>query len=203
MHCILPLATSNAFLEPTPRIGAGMAAHVKAFERSKLLKGEIIIASFEAMSDAPYKDQIGRLWTVILTDRRLCFIEKRLFFETLNQVEILGDALRYVPKKDESCIAARFETNSAYLAFKVVGLENEKALGKMLRKLSNLRDALVMLKGFPDRNNALPIAGVSIPFRLMRLNELLDEGIINQFEYLSQREKIIDEIVPALTPCEK
>ncbi len=131
----------------------------------------------------------------ILTDRRICFHRNGLFVRTTTAISATGDALRYHPEPGPPLVA-RFETGAGALAFAVAAGEDEAQLGALLGKLRDLREPQADLAdaGYGPRQYA-GRAQPSPGYRLVRLKELADMGLIGELEYRLQRRDMIAGIV--------
>jgi hypothetical protein len=165
--------------------------------------GEDLVAAFEARRREPGEtvlawataDSVHREGAAILTDRRLCFYGKGLPGTRLENVSVRGETLRYIPSQSHEGLTARFETDDEVLVFTVASAEAGAALGALLGKLRDLREAQEALAeaGYvppPPAAEETP----SAEYRLLRLRELLTMGVLGEAEYELQRARMIEAL---------
>jgi hypothetical protein len=161
---------------------------VSAFEAKRRERGEAVLASVPAES-------FHLEGVAILTDRRLCFYGQSLVGTRLENVSVRRETLRYLPRRGHEGLTARFETDQGELEFTVASAQAGAALGALLAKLRDLRDAQAALAqaGYappPDPDDG----SLSAEYRLIRLRELLAFGLIGEAEHAVQRQRMIEEM---------
>ena len=161
---------------------------VAAFEAKRRERGETVLAWVPA-------DSVHREGVAILTDRRLCFYGKGLPGTRLENVSVCGETLRYLPCQSHEGLTARFETDEGVLVFTVASAEAGVALGALLGKLRDLRDAQQALS---EAGYAAPLPAPeempSAEYRLIRLRELATMGVLGEAEYALERTRMIEEL---------
>jgi hypothetical protein len=167
---------------------------VAAFEARRRERGETVLASVPA-------DSVHCEGVAILTDRRLCFYGKGLPGTQLENISVRRETLRYVPSQSHEGLTARFETDEGALVFTVASAEAGEALGALLGKLRDLREAQEALT---EAGYTPPPASqeetLSAEYKLIRLRELLNMGFLGEEEYLLQRSRMIEEMCREASP---
>lgn len=167
---------------------AGSEDLVAAFEAKRREPGETVLASVAA-------DGVHREGVAILTDRRLCFYGKGLPGTRLDDISVRGETLRYQPSQNHEGLTARFETDAGALVFTVASAEAGAALGLLLGKLRDLRDAQ---QDLAEAGYAPPPATgeetLSAEYRLVRLKELLTLGVLDEGDHGERRQRMIAEL---------
>ena len=163
---------------------------VVAFEAGEREPGESVLVWVHAVMGAS-------AGTAILTDRRLCF---RAGDGIIGSIPVLGRELRYLPEDEGETLIARFETEHGGIAFAVVGEEEQRHLGNLLGNLAELREAQDKL----ERAGLSPLfappaeegaESVSAVYRLIRLKELLNQGLFSDIEFALQRQVMIADFL--------
>lgn len=135
--------------------------------------------------------------TAILTDRRLCLHSAG---SAARCVSMTGPTLRYQPREEGDRLRAAFETDDGDLQFVVAGEEERAHLGNLLGNLAELREAQSKLQQAgldlhyvsPPREGG--DEGVSAVYQLIRLKEMLNQGLFSEIEFLRQRTVMIDRL---------
>ena len=166
--------------------GAAQHPDVEAFEASERERGESVLSWVLAEGG-----------TVILTDRRLCHVAAGAVARC---VTMTGATLRYQPTVAGERIRAAFETDDGPIEFVVDGAEERGHLGNLLGNLAELREALGKLEqaGIDPRFVSPPREaggeGVSAAYQLIRLKEMLNQGLFSEIEFLMQRTVMVGRL---------
>lgn len=171
-------------------------AHLEAFHASARAAGESVL-NWVVATDSEGEAGEG---VAILTDRRLRFHHADAA-EACREVPVLGATLRYAPLTNGDDLLARFETDGGPLSFIVEGEIERQHLGNLLGSLKELREAQARMEmsgldpAFvsPPREGAAE--GVSAIYQLMRLKELLNQGLFGETEFALQRTMMIGRFV--------
>jgi hypothetical protein len=173
--------------DPAVRPKAAGQPDVEAFERKRREPGETVLAWIEASQD----DAQG---VAVLTDRRLCFYGKSEQGVRLQAISVQTTQLRYKPDPQPQGLEAHFETEQGEIKFSVPEALADAELGNFLGNLKDLRDAQAALRDAGYVRQASSDDQVPSPeYRLMRLKEMLNQGLLTEFEYLAQRASFIEK----------
>ena len=163
-------------------------AHLQAFDADHRQAGESRLAWVHARAG-------GGEGVVILTDRRIAFCAAG---EPLESVPVTGQVLRYAPAVEGDTLTARFETDAGPFEFAVVGDEERGHFGNFLGNLAELREAQAKLEKagldplFVSPPREPGQEGVSAIYQLIRLKEMLNQGLFSEIEFALQRVTMID-----------
>ena len=159
---------------------------VAAFEAAERQSGESVLSWVLAEGG-----------TAILTDRRLCHVAGGAVSRC---VTVTGAILRYRPSVEGERILAAFETDDGPFEFLVEGAEERSHLGNLLGNLAELREALGKLEQagidplFVSPPTEAGGEGVSAAYQLIRLKEMLNQGLFSEIEFLMQRTVMVGRI---------
>lgn len=164
--------------------------YTDAFDRDHRAPGESVLNWIVASRD-------GQIGAVILTDRRLCFLGPN----GCRSLSVIDNELRYLPTAVGDVIAAWFETEAGAMAFDVHGEIERAHLGNLLGNIADLREARTKLEQIgvdyryvsPAREGALE--GVSAIYQLMRLKEMMNQGIFGEMDYALERTMMVQRFV--------
>lgn len=163
--------------------------HLDAFHAEERQPGESVLCWIPASRG-------GRSGIAILTDRRLYF---RPCEERRSNISVTGSDLLYLPSVDGEEITAHFEAGDATLEFLVVGEEGKGRLDNLLGNLSELRQAQAKMQDagldprFVSPSPKGATEGVSGVYQLIRLKEMVRQGMLAEIEFLMERSRMIDE----------
>lgn len=181
---------SSASIRPErpPEPAPDTAPEVSAFEAKRREPGESVLAWIEA-------EQGDATGVAILTDRRLCFYGRSDAGVRLQAISVRTTQLRYQPEPGPDRFEARFETEEGEIVFALTNERADSLFGNFLGNLKDLRDAQAALRdaGYVRRAEADDEAP-GPEYRLMRLKELLNQGVLSSGEYEVQKASMISEI---------
>lgn len=161
--------------------------NLEAFEASDRQPGESVLCWVVTVEE----EGAG---AAILTDRRLC---RRGPDGKLAGVPVTGRTLRYAPRSEGDFLTAAFETDAGPLEFSVRGEEEIRHLGNLLGNLAELREAQRKLEeagidpDFMSPPREAGAEGVSAVYQLIRLKEMLNQGLFSEIEFAMQRTVMI------------
>ncbi|HEX8444059.1 MAG TPA: hypothetical protein VF631_10490 [Allosphingosinicella sp.] len=166
--------------------------HLKAFEAKKVDPGETLLASASVLGGALDPGATpSRVGALILTDRRVCFYQKRLFGETYQGLTVREDELRYAPTSEGGRVTGRFQSGGASLVFVSDAQGDAGDVGALLGKLRDLREAQNAIRDTGAELPAPPKEGVSVEYQLMRLGELRAMGMLSDLDFVVHKGRII------------
>ena len=171
-------------------------AHLEAFHASARAAGESVLAWVVATDSEGDAGQ----GVAILTDRQLRFHHADAD-DACREVAVLGATLRYAPLTNGDDLLARFETDGGPLSFIVEGESERRHLGNLLGNLKELREAQARMEmsGLDPAFVSPPCEGaaegVSAIHQLIRLKELLNQGLFGEAEFALQRTMMIGKFV--------
>lgn len=169
---------------------------LRAFEADSRQTGESVLNWVHASAR-------GASGIAILTDRRLCFCADT---GAVDSVSVTGPVLRYNPNVEDDSITAAFETGDGPIAFTLSRGEEEQHLGNLLGNLADLREAQSKLEdaGVDPLHVSPPPGGasegVSAIYQLMRLKEMLNQGLFSEIEFALERQVMIERFVEQARP---
>jgi hypothetical protein len=168
----------------SPRTGPD----ISNFEAKRREPGESVLAWIEA-------DQGDATGVAILTDRRLCFYGRSDAGVRLEGISVRTTQLRYKPEPQPDRFDARFETEEGEITFSLTNERADTLFGNFLGNLKDLREAQTALRdaGYVRRAEA-DDAAPGPEYRLMRLKELLNQGVLSAGEYEMQKASMIAAI---------
>jgi len=121
-------------------------------------------------------------------------------------VPVLGEILRYAPITNGDTLLAKFETDDGPLDFIVEGEPEIRHLGNLLGNLQELREAKARmdLSGLEPTFVSAPregaVEGVSAIYQLIRLKELLNQGLLGEMEFVLERSMMVQRFVEEGAP---
>ena len=160
--------------------------HLRAFDADHRQAGESLLCWVHAVA-------VGREGVAILTDRRIGFCAGG----PLESVPATGEVLRYAPTVEGETLTARFETDAGPFEFAVIGEEERRHFGTFLGNLAELREAQTKLENagldplFVSPPREPGQEGVSAIYQLIRLKEMLNQGLFSEIEFALQRVTMI------------
>ena len=178
----------------SPPASRPAAPDIGSFETKRSEPGESVLAWIEAAQG----DASG---IAVLTDRRLCFYGRGDAGVRLEGISVQTAQLRYHPEQEQGRMLARFENEDGAIAFSVAEEAGDGRLGNFLGNLKDLRDAQAALRdGGYTRKAGAEEEAPGPEYRLMRLKELCNQGLLNPSEYEARRATMVAEICAQSSP---